>query len=69
VEQKKDTKLTNDPKVLWAMAVWAVYGALWVRHRFLGQTGRRFAWGLIGVFVFVLLTFWGIDLLSPSHKV
>jgi len=69
VEQKSDTKLTNDPKVLWAMVVWACYAALWGRHKFFGLAGRRFAWGLIGLFIFVMLTFWGIDLLSPVHKV
>jgi len=69
VQQKTDTKMTNDPKVLWAMGVWACYGALWVRHKVFGLTGRRFAWGLIGLFAFVMLTFWGMDLLSPVHKV
>jgi len=32
------------------------------------QGGRRFALGAIGSFVFVLLTFWGVNLLSPLHN-
>ena len=32
------------------------------------QSGRRFAWGAVGTFAFVLLTFWGINLLSPAHR-
>ena len=38
-----------------------------MRWRF-SQVGRRFAWGSIAGFVFVLLTFWGSSLLSPIHR-
>jgi len=31
------------------------------------QGGRRFAWGAVAAFTFVLLTFWGTNLLSPLH--
>lgn len=68
-QQKTDTRITNDPKVLWSLVIWVSYFVLLLRHTRFGQTGRRFAWGLIGVFAFVLLTFWGINLLSPAHKI
>lgn len=57
-----------DPKIPWSMVVWAAYFVLLLRHGRFGQTGRRFAWGVIGLFAFVLLTFWGIDSLSPAHQ-
>lgn len=56
-----------DPKIAWSMLVWAVYLALMVhRLRFRGDT-RRLAWGALGGFVFVMLTFWSTNLLSPIH--
>lgn len=56
-----------DPKVIWSAFMWVVYLALLVSRRFLGQSSRRFAYGVIGTFVFLLLTFWGTNLLSPLH--
>ena len=67
-QQQTHTRITNDPKVLWSVVVWVTYFVLLLRHARFGQTGRRFAWGSIIVFAFVLLTFWGINLLSPAHK-
>ncbi len=57
----------TDPKVLWSWFVWLLYLALVVMRWKFAQAGRRFAWGTIGAFVFVLLTFWGSSLLSPLH--
>jgi ABC-type uncharacterized transport system permease subunit len=57
-----------DPKVPWSALVWLLYLGLIVLHSRFAQTGRRFAWGAIGTFAFVLLTFWGVNLLSPTHK-
>jgi len=37
-----------------------------MRYKF-AQGGRRFAWGAVAAFAFVLLTFWGTNLLSPLH--
>jgi len=37
------------------------------RWRF-AQRGRRFALGAIGSFAFVMLTFWGVYLLSDLHR-
>lgn len=59
--------LHRDFKVLWTVLVWALYlGLLILRWRF-HQRGRRFAWGAVGTFAFVLLTFWGANLASNIH--
>ena len=58
----------GDPKIIWSALVWALYlGLIIMRWKF-AQRGRRFALGAIGSFVFVLLTFWGVNLLSPLHN-
>jgi HemX protein len=60
-------KFYADPKILWAGLLWAFYlGLLIARWRF-GQSGHRFAIGVIGAFAFLVLTFWGTALLSPLH--
>ncbi len=62
------TAYRGDAKILWSAVVWLLYlGLLVMRWRF-AQGGRRFALGAIGSFVFVLLTFWGSNLLSPIHN-
>lgn len=60
--------LAADPKVPWSALVWLVYLSLIVLHSRFAQSGRRFAWGAVGIFTFVLLTFWGVNLLSATHK-
>jgi ABC-type transport system involved in cytochrome c biogenesis permease subunit len=58
----------TDPKILWSIIVWLLYlGLVLMRWKF-SQGGRRFALGAIGSFIFVLLTFWGVNLLSPLHN-
>ena len=58
----------GDPKIVWSVVVWLLYlGLVVMRWRF-AQGGRRFALGAIGSFVFVLLTFWGTNVLSPLHN-
>jgi HemX protein len=58
----------GDPKIVWSVGVWLLYlGLVVMRWRF-AQGGRRFALGTIGSFVFVLLTFWGTNVLSPLHN-
>lgn len=58
----------GDLKIIWSAVVWLIYlGLVVMRWRF-SQGGRRFAIGAIGSFVFVLLTFWGSNLLSPIHN-
>lgn len=57
----------DPPIMIWSALVWVFYlGLLILRWR--GQGGRRFAWAALGSFAFILLTFWGIMLLSPSHN-
>ena len=58
----------QDAKVVWSIVLWLLYLALLVSRWRFAQTGRRFAWGVIGTFVFVLLTFWGTNLLSTLHN-
>jgi HemX protein len=62
---KHDPK--NDPIILWSLFTWLVYLFLLVM-RSRGRGGRRFAWGALGSFAFILLTFWGVILLSPLHN-
>jgi len=58
----------GDPKIVWSVGVWLLYlGLIVMRWRF-AQGGRRFALSAIGSFVFVLLTFWGTNVLSPLHN-
>jgi ABC-type transport system involved in cytochrome c biogenesis permease subunit len=58
----------GDPKVVWSVFVWLLYLTIlgW-RWRF-SSGGRVVAWGAIGSFCFVILTFWGFTLLSPVHN-
>jgi HemX protein len=62
-----DAAYWTDPKVIWSIFMWAVYLALLVWRRLLPQSGRRFAWGVVVAFLFLLLTFWGTNLLSTLH--
>ncbi len=58
----------GDPKIVWSVGVWLLYlGLIIWRWRF-AQGGRRFALGVLGSFLFVLLTFWGTNVLSPLHN-
>jgi ABC-type transport system involved in cytochrome c biogenesis permease subunit len=58
----------GDPKILWSALVWLIYLGLIVMRWKFAQGGRRFALGAIGSFAFVLLTFWGTNVLSPLHN-
>jgi len=58
----------DDPKVHWSILVWLLYLALLIMNWRFAQGGRRFAWGAVGCFLFVLLTFWGFNLMSPIHR-
>jgi len=57
----------DDPKVHWSILVWLLYLTLLIMNWRFAQGGRRFAWGAVGCFLFVLLTFWGVNLMSPIH--
>ena len=64
---EKRVHLKDDPIIFWSLFVWLIYFVLVVTH-LRGRGGKRFAWGTLGSFAFVLLTFWGFMLLSPMHK-
>jgi HemX protein len=67
VRETPGLEVKGDPKVVWSIFVWALYlGLLGWRWRF-SAGGRAIAWGAIGSFCFVMLTFWGFTLLSPVH--
>lgn len=56
-----------DPKIAWSIFVWLVYLGLVVVQLQFRPSGRRVAWGAVVGFAFVVLTFWGTNLLSPIH--
>jgi ABC-type transport system involved in cytochrome c biogenesis permease subunit len=68
VSENPNINVKGDPKVAWSAFVWVLYLSLlgW-RWRF-SAGGRAIAWGAIGSFCFVMLTFWGFTLLSPAHN-
>ena len=58
----------GDLKIIWSIGVWLLYlGLIVLRWKF-AQGGRRFALNAIYSFLFVLLTFWGTNALSPLHN-
>lgn len=68
LKETHDVYFKNDSKILWSMLVWIeCLGWLVWRWGF-AQRGRRLAWGTVAVFAFVLLTFWGSNLLSAIHN-
>lgn len=68
LKQVRGVYFTNDPVMIYFAFVWLLYLALLVAHWRFAQRGRRFAWGAIGGFAFVMLTFWGVYLLSGIHN-
>jgi len=60
-------KYWKETKVVWSGLLWALYLALLVGRWRFALGGRRFACGVIGLFAFLLLTFWGTNLLSTLH--
>lgn len=57
-----------DVKVIWSFLLWLVYLEALFSHKFFGRSARRFAIGIIIAFVFLLLTFWLTNRLSPLHQ-
>ncbi len=66
-KQNDGLKFAGDTKIIWSFLVWGLYLCLVLMRWKFAQSGRRFAYGVIGSFAFVLLTFWGTNLLSPIH--
>ena len=64
----KGEQVRFDPILFYSVFIWIVYSLLFVARWKFGQVGRRFAWGVVGTFAFLLLTFWGFILISPLHN-
>jgi len=58
----------RDAKVVWSIVLWLLYLGLQVGRWRFAFSGRRFACAVISIFAFVLLTFWGTNLLSGLHQ-
>ena len=58
----------DDANILWSVLVWFLYGSLLLLRWRFAHRGRRLAFGSIGCFTFVFLTFWGTNLLSSIHN-
>jgi ABC-type uncharacterized transport system permease subunit len=67
LERPPEVHYYADPKVIWSALLWVFYLALLISRSRFAQSGRRFAFGTIGAFAFIVLTFWGFNLLSPLH--
>ena len=68
LHQQGGAVFRGDFKILWSLFVWALYFGLIIMRWKFWQGGRRFAWGTVCAFAFVLLTFWGSSLMSPLHR-
>jgi ABC-type transport system involved in cytochrome c biogenesis permease subunit len=68
VKKPEGIRFYQDAKVIWSAFLWLVYTGLLVMRWSFRQGGRRFAWGAVGTFAFVMLTFWGTNLLSVIHR-
>jgi ABC-type uncharacterized transport system permease subunit len=66
-EQRSKYTPEGDSKIIWSGVVWVFYLVVLFAHKQRKLTGRRFALVAIGGFVFVALTFWVTNLLSPIH--
>lgn len=60
--------LGPDPKIIWSGCVWVTYLVMLIARWRFAPGGRRMALGAIGAFAFIMLTFWGTNLLSPIHQ-
>lgn len=68
LKQTRAAVFTTDALAWYSVIIWALYlGLLVARWRF-AQRGRRLAVGAIGSFAFLMLTFWGVYLLSDLHR-
>ena len=68
LKQTRGAYVTGDAQVVYSGVDWLLYGALLLGRWRFAQRGRRIALGAIGSFAFVMLTFWGVYLLSGLHN-
>ncbi|MSU31405.1 MAG: cytochrome c assembly protein [Pedosphaera sp.] len=57
-----------DPFVIYSLVTWSVYSALLIGAWRFQQRGRRLAWGAVIGFAILMLTFWGVYMLSEMHN-
>lgn len=62
------TFLVWDAKIVWSAAVWVFYLMLLLARWRFSPGGRILAWSVFGGFCFIILTFWGFNLLSGIHN-
>ena len=55
-------------KIAWSAGVWLLYGVLLLAPRWVPLSHKKVAWCSVAGYVFVLLTFWGINSLSSQHR-
>jgi HemX protein len=68
LKQKYGVYFKSDPLLDYSIFIWLFYFCLLAARWKFRRNGRRVAWGAVGGFVFILLTFWGFLLLSPVHR-
>jgi ABC-type transport system involved in cytochrome c biogenesis permease subunit len=68
VKRPPGVSFLQDAKVIWSLLLWLAYMTLFIMRWHFRQGGRRFAWGAVGTFAFLMLTFWGTNLLSVIHR-
>jgi ABC-type uncharacterized transport system permease subunit len=68
LKQTRGVLVNDDAEVVYSLVVWLLYLTLVILRWGYAQRGRRFAWGAVGSFAFVMLTFWGVYLLSSIHN-
>jgi ABC-type uncharacterized transport system permease subunit len=67
-QNRADFDPKGDLKIIWSVGVWVAYSTLQFLHWRGLLRGRRLAIAAVASFVFVALTFWGTNLLSPIHN-
>ena len=67
LKQTHDVLIQMDALMVYTLLVWILYLAMLLLRWGFNQRGRRLAWGAVVSFAFVMLTFWGIYLLSGLH--
>ena len=68
VRKLEDFKSGGDAKVYWAVMVWLAYLALLIGRWKWKWHGKRLAWISVLFFAFVMMTFWGTNLMSNIHN-
>jgi len=55
------------PKIIWAVSVWLVYAGVLAARLIWSLRGRKIAVVSMVSFAFMLVTFWGVNLISDVH--